>query len=212
MIDFKIKVADTLEELQLDITRDEINALIEIPPDSRMGDYAFPVFKFAKVMRKAPNLIAEELSKKLDIGEYFSKIENVGPYINFFVNNDILTKEVLNGIINIDNFGSKNIGNGKNVVVEFSSTNIAKPFHIGHLRSTVIGNSINNILKYQGFNTVAINYLGDYGTQFGMMISAYRKWGNKEVLDSNPINGLLELYVRYNSEAKENEDLMDELE
>ena len=210
MIDFKIKVADTLEELQLDITRDEINALIEIPPDSRMGDYAFPVFKFAKVMRKAPNLIAEELSKKLDIGEYFSKIENVGPYINFFVNNDILTKEVLNGIINIDNFGSKNIGNGKNVVVEFSSTNIAKPFHIGHLRSTVIGNSINNILKYQGFNTVAINYLGDYGTQFGMMISAYRKWGNKEVLDSNPINGLLELYVRYNSEAKENEDLMDE--
>ncbi|HHX69103.1 MAG: arginine--tRNA ligase [Miniphocaeibacter sp.] len=210
MIDFKIKVADKLEELKLDISRDEIISLIEIPPESSMGDYAFPMFKFAKIFKKAPNLIAEELVGKLTKGEFFSDIVNTGPYINFFVNNELLTREVLEGVLNNKKFGSKNIGLGKTAVVEFSSTNIAKPFHIGHLRSTVIGNSINNILKYQDYNTVAINYIGDYGTQFGMMISAYKKWGSKEEIDKDPINGLLNLYVRYNKEAKEDESLMDE--
>ncbi|QQK07527.1 arginine--tRNA ligase [Miniphocaeibacter halophilus] len=210
MIDFKIKVVDKLEELKLDISREEIISLIEIPPESSMGDYAFPVFKFAKTFKKAPNLIAEELAGKLTKGEFFSNIVNTGPYINFFVNNELLTKEVLEGVLNNKKFGSKNIGLGKTAIVEFSSTNIAKPFHIGHLRSTVIGNSINNILKYQDYNTVAINYIGDYGTQFGMMISAYKKWGSKEIIDRDPINGLLDLYVRYNKEAKENEVLMDE--
>ena len=210
MIDFKLKVADIIEGLQLDLEKEEIISLIEIPPESKMGDYAFPMFKFAKIFRKAPNAIAEELVAKIELNEYFSNIVNMGPYINFFVNSELMTKEVLEEIIDNDNFGAKPIGEGKNVVVEFSSTNIAKPFHIGHLRSTVIGNSINNILKYEGYNTTAINYIGDYGTQFGMMISAYRKWGNKDKINEDPINGLLELYVKYNKEAKENEELMDE--
>ncbi|WP_099203299.1 arginine--tRNA ligase [Miniphocaeibacter massiliensis] len=210
MIDFKLKVADKIEELQLDMNREEIISLIEIPPNAEMGDYAFPVFRFAKVLKKAPNLIAEDFVGKLSNGEYFSKILNVGPYINFYVNNCIQIKEVLEEVVNNKKFGSKSIGEGKNVVVEFSSTNIAKPFHIGHLRSTVIGNSINNILKYQDYNTVSINYLGDYGTQFGMMISAYKKWGSKEQIDKDPINELLNLYVKYNKEASENEALMDE--
>lgn len=210
MIDFKMKVTDKIEELQLDISREEITGLIETPPEPSMGDYAFPVFRFAKIFKKGPNLIAEDFVKKLSLNEYFSKIINMGPYINFFVNTDLLTKEVLEGVLNNKKYGSKNIGAGKNVVVEFSSTNIAKPFHIGHLRSTVIGNSINNILKYQDYNTTAINYIGDYGTQFGMMISAYKKWGNREEINKSPINGLLDLYVRYNKEAKEDEALMDE--
>lgn len=210
MIDFKIKVTDKIEELQLDMSREEITSLIEIPPEPSMGDYAFPVFKFSKIFRKGPNLIAEDFVKKLSLNEYFSKIINMGPYINFFVNNELLTKEVLEGVLNNKKYGSKNIGLGKNIIVEFSSTNIAKPFHIGHLRSTVIGNSINNILKYQDYNTTAINYIGDYGTQFGMMISAYRKWGSKDDIDKDPINGLLDLYVRYNKEAKDDEALMDE--
>lgn len=210
MINFKEKVVEKIKELNLNLDVDEINSLIEIPPESEMGDYAFPVFKFAKIFKKAPNIIAQELIKGLENGKYFSKIINVGPYINFYVNNSIQADSVFKDIINNDKFGSKNLGLGKNVVVEFSSTNIAKPFHIGHLRSTVIGNSINKILKYEGFKTVAINYLGDYGTQFGMIISGYKKWGNDEEIKKDPIKSLLEIYVRYNKEANEDEGLMDE--
>lgn len=209
MINFKEEVKEIILGFDTGLTEKEISDLIEIPPNSDMGDYAFPVFKLAKTFRKAPNLIAEELAKKEFNNENIKKIVNVGPYVNFFVDNSKLVESVLIEAVK-DDFGSSHIGVGKNVVFDFSSTNIAKPFHIGHLRSTVIGNAIRNIMKYQGFNTTGVNYIGDYGTQFGMMISAYLKWGDEDKINANPIKELLNLYVKYNKIAKEDETYMDE--
>ena len=209
MINFKDEVKKIILGFDTGLTEEEISDLIEIPPNSDMGDYAFPVFKLAKTFRKAPNLIAEELAQKAFENENIKKIANVGPYVNFFVNNSKLVESVLTEAVK-DDFGSSHIGVGKNVVFDFSSTNIAKPFHIGHLRSTVIGNAIRNIMKYQGFNTTGVNYIGDYGTQFGMMISAYLKWGDEDKINANPIKELLNLYVKYNKIAKEDETYMDE--
>ena len=209
MINFKDEVKKIILGFDTGLTEEEISDLIEIPPNSEMGDYAFPVFKLAKTFRKAPNLIAEELAQKAFENENIKKIANVGPYVNFFVNNSKLIESVLTEAIK-DDFGSSHIGVGKNVVLDFSSTNIAKPFHIGHLRSTVIGNAIRNIMKHQGFNTTGVNYIGDYGTQFGMMISAYLKWGDEDKINADPIKELLNLYVKYNKVAKEDEAYMDE--
>lgn len=209
MINFKDEVKKIILGFDTGLTEEEISDLIEIPPNSEMGDYAFPVFKLAKTFRKAPNLIAEELAQKAFENENIKKIANVGPYVNFFVNNSKLIESVLTEAIK-DDFGSSHIGVGKNVVLDFSSTNIAKPFHIGHLRSTVIGNAIRNIMKHQGFNTTGVNYIGDYGTQFGMMISAYLKWGDEDKINTDPIKELLNLYVKYNKVAKEDEAYMDE--
>lgn len=209
MINFKEEVKEIILGFDTGLTEKEISDLIEIPPNSDMGDYAFPVFKLAKTFRKAPNLIAEGLAKKEFSNENIKKIANVGPYVNFFVDNSKLVESVLTEAVK-DDFGSSHIGVGKNVVFDFSSTNIAKPFHIGHLRSTVIGNAIRNIMKYQGFNTTGVNYIGDYGTQFGMMISAYLKWGDEDKINADPIKELLNLYVKYNKIAKEDESYMDE--
>ena len=209
MINFKEEVKQIILGFDTGLPEKEISDLIEIPPNSDMGDYAFPVFKLAKTFRKAPNLIAEELAKKEFSNENIKKIANVGPYVNFFVDNSKLVESVLTEAVK-DDFGSSHIGVGKNVVFDFSSTNIAKPFHIGHLRSTVIGNAIRNIMKYQGFNTTGVNYIGDYGTQFGMMISAYLKWGDEDKINADPIKELLNLYVKYNKIAKEDETYMDE--
>ncbi|MDU1010348.1 MAG: arginine--tRNA ligase [Finegoldia magna] len=209
MINFKEEVKQIILGFDTGLTEEEISDLIEIPPNSDMGDYAFPVFKLAKTFRKAPNLIAEELANKEFSNENIKKIANVGPYVNFFVDNSKLVESVLTEAVK-DDFGSSHIGVGKNVVFDFSSTNIAKPFHIGHLRSTVIGNAIRNIMKYQGFNTTGVNYIGDYGTQFGMMISAYLKWGDEDKINADPIKELLNLYVKYNKIAKEDESYMDE--
>lgn len=209
MINFKEEVKEIILGFDTGLTEKEISDLIEIPPNSDMGDYAFPVFKLAKTFRKAPNLIAEELAKKEFNNENIKKIAKVGPYVNFFVDNSKLVESVLTEAVK-DDFGSSHIGVGKNVVFDFSSTNIAKPFHIGHLRSTVIGNAIRNIMKYQGFNTTGVNYIGDYGTQFGMMISAYLKWGDEDKINADPIKELLNLYVKYNKIAKEDESYMDE--
>lgn len=209
MINFKEELKEIILGFDTGLTEKEISDLIEIPPNSDMGDYAFPVFKLAKTFRKAPNLIAEELAKKEFNNENIKKIANVGPYVNFFVDNSKLVESVLTEAVK-DDFGSSHIGVGKNVVFDFSSTNIAKPFHIGHLRSTVIGNAIRNIMKYQGFNTTGVNYIGDYGTQFGMMISAYLKWEDEDKINADPIKELLNLYVKYNKIAKEDESYMDE--
>ncbi len=211
MIDFKEKIVELIK-MQVDsLSKDDIRLLIEIPPSYEMGDYAFPVFRLAKEMRKSPNMIAEDLAGKFRNDENFEKVENAGPYVNFFINKEKLAESVFDEIIDKgDNYGSSNMGEGKTVIVEFSSPNIAKPFHIGHIRTTVIGNSLYKIYKFLGFNTIAINHLGDYGTQFGMLISAYKKWGNKEVIEEDPINELLKLYVRFNSEADENSELRDE--
>ena len=211
MIDFKQKVVDLIKGEVEELNEEEVNLLVEIPPSYDMGDYAFPTFRLAKSYRKAPNMIAEELAAKFDDNEDFEKVQNVGPYVNFFINKNKLVESVISDVIEKkESYGSSNIGENKTVIVEFSSPNIAKPFHIGHIRTTVIGNSLYKIYKFLGYDTIAINHLGDYGTQFGMLISAYKKWGDKEVIEANPIQELLKLYVRFNSEAEENPALRDE--
>ncbi|MBU5257401.1 arginine--tRNA ligase [Tissierella praeacuta] len=211
MLNFREEVVNLIKS-QVDVlTEEEISSLIEVPPSYDMGDYAFPVFRLAKAFRKAPPVIAEELAGKFGENEYFEKIENNGPYLNFFINKGKLIEVTLNEVKEKGTkYGSSNMGNGKTVIVEYSSPNIAKPFHIGHIRTTVIGNALYKIYTFLGFDTVAINHLGDYGTQFGMLISAYKKWGDKEVIEADPINELLKLYVRFNTEAEEHEELRDE--
>ena len=170
---------------------EEIDNLVEIPPSYDMGDFAFPVFKLAKEFRKAPPAIAEELAEKLNDSTMFT-VESKGPYINFFINREKLVETTLEAVKSEgQDYGRSNMGEGKKVIVEYSSPNIAKPFHIGHIRTTVIGNALYKIYTYLGYDTVAINHLGDYGTQFGMLISAYKKWGSKEEIEKDPINELL---------------------
>lgn len=211
MLDFRKKAVELIKSQIDELTIEEINNLIEVPPSYDMGDYAFPVFSLAKTYRKAPNIIAEELASKLSHDENFEKIENKAAYLNFFINKEKLTQTLLEEILAKEtNFGSSDLGQGKTVIVEYSSPNIAKPFHIGHIRTTVIGNALFNIYKFLGFDTVSINHLGDYGTQFGQLISAYKKWGDREVIEENPIQELLKLYVKWNSEADKDETLRDE--
>ena len=209
MKDYKEIIAKKLESQDIGLDSSEIYGLIEIPPQENMGDFSFPCFQLAKTLRKNPALIATELAEKLE-DEDFVEIKNVGPYVNFFLDRAKFENEVINTIIDKkENFGKSDMGKGKTVVLDFSSVNIAKPFHIGHIRSTVIGDAIRNIHEFLGYNTVASNYIGDYGTQFGTMIAAYKLWGDDDKLNQNPIQELLNLYVRYNSEASENEEMMD---
>ncbi len=211
MINFKEQAVKLIATKVSDLSNEEILELIEVPPSYDMGDYAFATFRLAKTFRKSPNVIAAELVEQLGDSEYFQKIEQVGPYVNFFIDREKLAEAVLSQIFTEkNNYGSSTMGDGKKVIVEFSSPNIAKPFHIGHIRTTVIGNSLSKIYKFLGFDVVTINHLGDYGTQFGMLISAYKKWGNREVIEANPIKELLALYVRFNSEADEDPSLKDE--
>lgn len=211
MLDFREKAVELIKKHVEELSLEEINNLIEVPPSYDMGDYAFPVFSLAKTYRKSPNIIAEELANKISSDENFEKIENKAAYLNFFIDKVKLAESVLEEIVHKgDTFGSSDLGKGKTVIVEYSSPNIAKPFHIGHIRTTVIGNSLYKIYKFLGFNTISINHLGDYGTQFGMLISAYKKWGDRDVIESDPINELLKLYVKWNKEAEEDETLRDE--
>lgn len=210
MINFREEIINILQENIENLDRDDIDKKIEIPPNYNLGDFAFPFFSLAKVYRKNPALIAEELAGKLK-SKYFKKIENKNAYLNFFINKNILAEEVLKeSVSKKDEFGKVNYGEGKNVIVEYSSTNIAKPFHIGHIRSTVIGDSLKRIYKFLGYNVIAINHLGDYGTQFGMLIYAYKKWGSKEKIENNPIDELLKLYVKVNEEAEKSKEVKDE--
>lgn len=209
MKDFKELIAKELEKKDLDLTYDEVYNLIEIPPQDDMGDYSFPCFSLAKTLRKNPAIIASDLSENLDI-DGFAKIENLNAYLNFFVDRNFYQNEVLNEILDKkEEFGKTREGAGKTIVIDFSSVNIAKPFHIGHIRSTVIGDAIRNIHEFLGYEVIATNYLGDYGTQFGTMIAAFKLWGDQEAINADPINELLKLYVRYNSEASEKPDMMD---
>lgn len=211
MINFKNEVIKLIKSEVETLTEEEINALIEVPPSYDMGDYAFPVFSLAKVFRKAPQMISEELAGKFGQSIYFERIENAGPYLNFFINKDKLMESTLSEILNKDlRYGSSDMGKGKTVIVEYSSPNIAKPFHIGHIRTTVIGNALYKIYSFLGFDTVAINHLGDYGTQFGLLITAYKKWGDREVIEKDAIKELLKLYVKINAEAEKDESIREE--
>ena len=211
MLNFKEKVIGLIKEQIEELDEEELNLLVEVPPSYDMGDYAFPVFSLAKIFRKAPPKIAEELVEKIQDNEYFEKIEAKGAYVNFFINKEKLTQVTLEEIRSKkEEYGSSDMGEGKTVLVEYSSPNIAKPFHIGHIRTTVIGNSLYKIFSFLGYETVAINHLGDYGTQFGMLISAFKKWGDRSVIEKDTINELLKQYVRFNREANEDESLRDE--
>ena len=210
MTDFKEIIAKQLEKMDLGLGFEEIYKLIEIPPQDNMGDYSFPCFSLAKTLRKNPAIIAEDLAEKIDL-EGFEKVENLNAYLNFYVDRKVFEEEILKEILEKkEKYGSSDKGSGKNIVIDFSSVNIAKPFHIGHIRSTVIGDALRNIHDFLGYNTIASNYIGDYGTQFGTMIAAYKLWGDEEKLKENPIKELLALYVRYNSEAADDEKMMDE--
>jgi arginyl-tRNA synthetase len=211
MKDFKKIAAQILNEAQIGMTFEEIESSIESPKQTNMGDLAFPCFKLAKEFRKAPPQIAVEISEKLFKNESFEKIEPVSGYINFTISKKELAKETIETILELkDLYGSSDIGQNKKVIVEFSSTNIAKPFHIGHIRSTMIGNSLYKIYKFLGYDVVGINHLGDYGTQFGKLIVAYKLWGDKELVESNPIPELLKLYVKFHDLAGEKPQLEDE--
>ena len=210
MIDFKQEIAKILNDKIESLTEEDILAQIEIPPSYEMGDYAFPVFSLAKIFRKNPNMIAEEMASSID-SKYFEKVESKGAYINFFTNKEALSKTVIEEILKEkENYGKSKIGEDKTIIVEYSSPNIAKPFHIGHIRTTIIGDSLKKIHKFLGYNVVSINHLGDYGTQFGMLIYAIKNWGNIEEIEKNPIPELLKLYVRVNKEVEENEEIKDE--
>lgn len=210
MKDQKVIIAKKFEELDLGLSYDEIYDLIEIPPQDDMGDYSFPCFSLAKIKRQNPAQIASELKDQIGELETFEKVETLNAYINFYSDKAFIQNQVLNEVLKEkENYGKKQIGTGKNVTIDFSAPNIAKPFHIGHIRSTVIGDAIRNIYKALGYNTIGINYIGDYGTQFGVMIAAYKLWGDKKAIDADPINELLKLYVRYNTEAEDDPKMMD---
>ncbi|MFZ5967993.1 MAG: arginine--tRNA ligase [Bacillota bacterium] len=211
MIDFKKEIADLLSKHADTLQVDEIYGMIEIPPNPQMGDFAFPCFKLAKAFRKAPNIIAQEMTELVKDNSLCEKVENAAAYVNFFIDKTLFAKAVLEEVLDKKHtFGSTNVGEGKNVIVEFSSPNIAKPFHIGHIRSTVIGNAIHKIYEFLGFHTITINHLGDYGTQFGKLIVAYKNWGNKEEVEADPIPSLLKLYIKFHEEAEQNPSLEDE--
>ncbi|MBR3132705.1 MAG: arginine--tRNA ligase [Clostridia bacterium] len=208
MIDFKKHIAQKINNAtQID---EDVTKYIEIPPDSSMGDYAFPCFSLAKVMRKAPPVIAGELKEKIESDDIVTKIEVKGGYLNFYINKELLSKEVLNETIKNNEYGKSNIGNGKTILIDYSAPNIAKPFHIGHLRTTLIGNCLYKVYKYLGYNTVGINHLGDYGTQFGKMIEGYKLWGNEYDLEVDPINKMMDMYVRINNLCKEDEKVLEQ--
>ena len=209
MINFKEIVGQKIAETA-ELPLEEIINYIERPPNADMGDYAFPCFKLAKVLRKAPQIIASELKEKMELDDKIEKIDIVGGYLNFYINKKLLTKNVLEEIEkNNEMYGSNNSGSGKKVIVEYSSPNIAKPFHIGHLRNTVIGASLYNIYKFLGYNVIGINHLGDYGTQFGKMVEGYKRWSNEYSFTTDAIQDCMDMYIRINNLCKEDEKVLD---
>ncbi len=209
-MEHKEYIAGKICEL-VDMTKDELMKVMEVPPDAKMGDIAFPCFILAKKMRKAPPMIAQELLEKIKDDNAFEKVEAVGGYLNFFFNRKDFIETVMKKVKDSNgDFGKSEEGKGKTVLVEYSSPNIAKPFHIGHLFSTAVGNSLARIYAYLGYDVQKLNHLGDWGTQFGKLISAYKRWGVREVIEKDPINELLKIYVKFHEEAEKEPSLEDE--
>jgi arginyl-tRNA synthetase len=205
-LDYKKLISEILSK-HIEMDLEAIESLIEIPPKPDMGDFAFPCFKLSKSMKKAPNIIALELKEQFPL-EGFERVEAFGPYLNIFAHKASFVKTTIENILKEgDSYGASNKGEGKNIIIEYSSPNIAKPFHVGHLFTTVIGNSLYKIFNYQGYNAIGINHLGDWGTQFGKLISAYKRWGNEEALEREPINELFRIYVKFHEEAEQNNEL-----
>ena len=210
MFDFKQEISNKISKI-VNINEEELKTYIEIPKDTKNGDYAFPCFRLAKSLKKSPQIIANEIKEKIEVDEaLIEKIDVAGGYLNFYINKTKLVEETLNELdAKKEKYGASNVGNGKNIIVEYSSPNIAKEFHIGHLRTTVIGAAFYNIYKYLGYNTIGINHLGDYGTQFGKMIEGYKRWGTEYNLEENPIEELTKLYIRINDLCKSDETVLE---
>ena len=209
-MDTKDLVAEQIRKAVPDLEATAVTDLLEIPKNSDMGDWAFPAFSLAKTWRKAPQLIAEEIVQKIDSSQ-FEKVQAVGPYVNFFLDKSQISAALIGQVLAEGaDYGQEKIGAGRNVTIDMSSPNIAKPFSIGHLRSTVIGDSLAQIFQKLGYKTVKINHLGDWGKQFGLLILAYKKWGQEEAVKEHPIEELLQLYVRINEEVQKNPELDEE--
>ena len=209
MLDLREIIAN---EIQKVTNVEAIYDYIEVPANKEMGDFSLPCFKLAKELKKAPQMIATEIKDKLSISDdIVLETKVVNGYLNFYLNPMIIAKTVLEEFDNKkEKYGSSNIGNNKTVVIDYSSPNIAKPFHIGHLRSTVIGNALHNIYKFLGYNVVGINHLGDYGTQFGKLIEGYKRWGSEYDIENNPIDELTKIYIRINNLCKEDESVVED--
>ena len=202
-------IASELAKVIEGLDQETILKLLEQPKSSDLGDIAFPAFSLAKIERKAPQAIAADIAEKID-ASHFEKVVATGPYVNFFLDKSKISDQVIKSVIKAGaDYGQQEEGQGANVTIDLSSPNIAKPFSVGHLRSTVIGDAISNIYKKMGYNTIKINHLGDWGKQFGLLMVAYKKWGSKEAVEANPIDELLKLYVRINAEI-ENDPALDE--
>ena len=216
MLDIKKEISEQITKTIENVESKEIYTYIEVPKDTKNGDYAFPCFRLAKTLRKSPPEIANQIKEKLEENgisksEIIKKVEIAGGYLNFYISSKIFTKEVLEQISNNEKFGIEpedDKNKEKNIVIDYSAPNIAKPFHIGHLRSTVIGAALYNIYKYLGYNVTGINHLGDYGTQFGKLIEGYKRWGKEYDIDSDPINELTKIYIRINTACKEDEQIL----
>ena len=209
-MDNKQLIASELAKVIDGLDQTAISNLLEQPKSSDLGDIAFPAFSLAKVERKAPQAIAADIAEKID-QSHFEKVVATGPYVNFFLDKAKISDQVIKEVIKEGaDYGQQNEGNGGNITIDLSSPNIAKPFSVGHLRSTVIGDALSNIFRKMGYNTIKINHLGDWGKQFGLLMVAYKKWGNKEAVEANPIDELLQLYVRINAEIENDPALDDE--
>ena len=191
------------------LSKEEIEKLLEIPKKVEMGDYAFPCFRLAKEYRKAPQMIAAELAEKIGGADFLSKIEVQGGYINFFVDKQLFAKKIMEQV-SAEDFGASHIGDGQTICMDYSSPNVAKNFHVGHLRTTIIGNSLYKIFSKLGYKVERINHLGDWGTQFGKLIVAYKRWGNKEAIEKDGVSELMNIYVKFHEEAEKDDSLNDE--
>ena len=213
MINFKEEIAKIISNyVKIDI--EKILENLEIPKDSNMGDYAFPCFVLAKEMKKSPVMIAEELKNSIteEIGQdnkYIESVSSVNGFLNFSINKETIIKETIKDFDNAKQYGKSDVGKGKTILVEYSSPNIAKPFHIGHLKTTILGNCLYNVYKFLGYNTIGLNHLGDYGTQFAKLIEGYKMWGSEYDFTENPIDKMAEVYARINALCEENEDVLE---
>lgn len=205
----KTKIAELILKNVNGLNMDEVMGLIEIPPKPEMGDFAFPCFRLAKTMKKAPQIIASDIKDAIGDVDFLDEIQVLGAYLNFFVNKETFVKSMIDKAME-ENFGGSDIGNDKTICIDYSSPNVAKNFHVGHLRTTIIGNSLYKIYSKLGYNVVRINHLGDWGTQFGKLIVAYKAWGNEETVKENGIAELMRLYVKFHEEAEKNPELNDQ--
>lgn len=205
----KSKVVNYIASYIEELDAAEIEKLLEIPPRPEMGDFAFPCFRLAKVFRKAPQMIAEELKGKMELADFLSSVENQGGYLNFYVNKEQFAKQIVESASK-ENFGCSTEGEGKTICIDYSSPNVAKNFHVGHLRTTIIGNSLYKIYSKLGYKVERINHLGDWGTQFGKLIVAYKNWGNKEEIERDGVAALMKIYVKFHEEADKDDSLNDE--